>query len=98
MRRQGRSITKWEGIKPMGSGMFRAVSIRASDNGGHTLLEETFNSWVNMEQPAEILHIHYFRNPRAHFHGYQVIYRQGARGGLDSQDPSRDSADFFIRT
>ena len=82
----------------MASGTFRAVNIRASENGGQTLLEETFNSWVNMEQPAEILHVHYFQNPRAHFHGYQVIYRQGARGELNQQNPSRDVADFSIRT
>jgi len=82
----------------MASGTFRAVNIRASENGGHTLLEETFNSWVNMEQPAEIIHVHYFQNPQAHFHGYQVIYRQGARGELNPQDPFRDSTDFSIRT
>jgi hypothetical protein len=82
----------------MARGTFRAVNIRATDNGGHTLLEETFNSWVNMEQPAEILHVHYFQNPRAHFHGYQVIYRQGARGDLDQQNPSRDAVDYFVRT
>ena len=81
----------------MASGTFRAVNIRASENGGQTLLEETFNSWVNMEQPAEILHVHYFKNPHAHFHGYQVIYRQGARE-LDQLNPSRDAADFFIQT
>jgi hypothetical protein len=81
-----------------GVGTFRAVNIRASDSGGHTLLEETFNSWVNMEQPAEILHVHYFHNQRAHFHGYQVIYRQGSRDELEQQYPSRDAADFFIRS
>jgi hypothetical protein len=82
----------------MEDGTFRAVNIRATDSGGQTLLEETFNSWVNMEQPAEIIHVHYFQNPRAHFHGYQVIYRQGAHGEVSHQNPARDAENFFIRT
>ena len=82
----------------MASGKFRAVNIRARDNGGQTLLEETFNSWVNLEKPAEILHVHYFQNPRAHFHGYQVIFRQGAAAEFEQQNPAREAANFFVRT
>lgn len=71
---------------------YRAVSIRASENGGQELLEETFNSWLEMEQPAEIIHIHYFQNSRAHFHGYQVVYSEGVRGELNQQNSWRDVA------
>jgi hypothetical protein len=79
----------------MEGGTFRAINITAREIVGHALLEEAFNSWLDFEQPADILHVHYFQNPRAQLHGYQVIYRLGARE-MASQHPSREMATFVV--
>lgn len=79
----------------MEGGTFRAINVTARETVGHALLEEAFNSWVDFEQPADILHVHYFQNPRAQLHGYQVIYRLGARE-LHTEKPSRELPAFVV--
>jgi hypothetical protein len=79
----------------MEGGIYRATNITAREITGHTLLEEAFNSWVDFEQPADILHVHYFQNSRTQAHGYQVIYRLGARE-MTGRNPSRELATFVV--
>jgi len=79
----------------MEGGTFRAINVTAREIAGHALLEEAFNAWVDFEQPADILHVHYFQNQRAQLHGYQVIYRLGARA-VQTQSPSREMATFVV--
>jgi hypothetical protein len=58
---------------------YKAITLVAPDVGGHALLTEAFNTWVEEEQPSEIVHMHYYHDPESRVRGYQIVYEESWR-------------------
>jgi hypothetical protein len=53
---------------------YRAVTLVSPDRHTHMALALTFNDWIERERPAQILHVHYYHDPRSHVFGLLIIY------------------------
>jgi uncharacterized SAM-binding protein YcdF (DUF218 family) len=67
------------GVEPMQDKSFKAVNITAQEGRGHAALAEAFNAWAEKEQPASIVHVHYYHDEPNHLRGYQIIFEESAK-------------------
>lgn len=60
----------------MESKSFKAETIMVSDGVSPSALSAAFNAWVEANQPASILQIHFYHDPISHTKGFQVVYEE----------------------
>jgi uncharacterized SAM-binding protein YcdF (DUF218 family) len=58
---------------------FKAVTVTAKENAGHSALAEAFNAWADKQRPASIVHVHYYHDQRTRTRGYQIIFEESIR-------------------
>lgn len=65
---------------------FKATTISTPEGASRKTLTEAFNAWAEDEQPAEIVHVHYFHDHDTHARGYQVVYAGSWRAATRPED------------